>query len=464
MDDKQIINLFFQRDEDAINAVDEKYGSKLNALAANILQSREDGLECVNDTYMKAWNSIPPARPEYLFAFLAASARNIAIDMIRKNTAEKRRAKVVELTKELEECIGDGGLQAHLDKEDIGEMLSHFLETVDKNKRIIFLRRYWYSDSIRDISERMQMSESAVKVTLHRMRKELRKYMESEGLYQGLNGISPKMIDEAENYKKTASADIRHKKSNNVKKIMAAGLVAAAAVAAVLGVRELKPSVTESGNQSSNQPASEQAGFKIAHVMNVYAAGLDDTSECIFSNGEKTSDISGVVAGISSQVGDSSVMGQVMAGINVTGKDILKINYSIMGNDSDVTYNMARMKEVDKDSSEYQTSSEKFRKKTENGYAYYIIEDIGEEYEENGNSQSEGIQIVKFSKQLGEESLYQDRQVYNEMVKNMYEGLTLSVTVTYGDGTTEIVDVGLKEVGGGDNSGKVSDKVAVYVK
>ena len=245
---------------------------------------------------------------------------------------------------------------------------------------------------------------------------------------------------------------------------MAAGLVAAAAVAAVLGVRELKPSVTESGNQSSNQPASEQAGFKIAHVMNVYAAGLDDTSECIFSNGEKTSDISGVVAGISNQVGDSSVMGQVMAGINVTGKDILKINYSIMGNDSDVTYNLARMKEVDKDSPEYQTSSEKFRKKTENGYAYYIIEDIGEEYEENGNSQSGGIQIVKFSKQLEKESLYQDRQVYNEMVKNMYEGLTLSITVTYGDGTTEIVDVGFKEVGGGDNSGKVSDKVAVYVK
>ena len=271
------------------------------------------------------------------------------------------------------------------------------------------------------------------------------KKSEAMDLYEGLNGISPKMIDEAENYKKTASADIRHKKSNNVKKIMAAGLVAAAAVAAVLGVRELKPSVTESGNQSSNQPASEQTGFKIAHVMNVYAAGLDNTSECIFSNGEKTSDISGVVAGISSQVGDSSVMGQVMAGINVTGKDILKINYSIMGNDSDVTYNLARMKEVDKDSPEYQTSSEKFRKKT-------------------GNSHSEGIQIVKFSKHLEKESLYQNRQVYNEMVKNMYEGITLSVTVTYGDGTTEIVDVGLKEVGGGDNSGKVSDKVAVYVK
>ena len=222
------------------------------------------------------------------------------------------------------------------------------------------------------------------------------KKSEAMDLYEGLNGISPKMIDEAENYKKTASADIRHKKSNNVKKIMAAGLVAAAAVAAVLGVRELKPSVTESGNQSSNQLASEQTGYKIAHVMNVYAAGLDDTSECIFSNDEKNAGVSGVVAGISSQVGDSSVMGQVMAGINVTGEDISKIKYSIMENDSDVTYNLARMKEVDKDSPEYQTSSEKFRKQTENGYAYYIIEDIGEEYEESGNSQSKGIQIVKF--------------------------------------------------------------------
>ena len=198
--------------------------------------------------------------------------------------------------------------------------------------------------------------------------------------------------------------------------------------------------------------------------MNVYAAGLDDTLECIFSNDEKNAGVSGVVAGISSQVGDSSVMGQVMAGINVTGEDISKIKYSITGNDSDVTYNLARMKEVDKDSPEYQTSSEKFRKQTENGYAYYIIEDIGEEYEESGNSQSKGIQIVKFSKQLEKESLYQERQVYKEMVKNMYEGLTLSVTVTYEDGTIEIVDVGFKAAEGSDDLEKVSDKVIVYVK
>ena len=110
------------------------------------------------------------------------------------------------------------------------------------------------------------------------------KKSEAMDLYEGLNEISPKMIEEAGNYKKTASVDIRYKKSNNVKKIIAAGLVAAAAVTAVLGVRGLKTSVTGSGNQSSNQPASEQTGFKIAHVMNVYAAGLDDTLECIFSN------------------------------------------------------------------------------------------------------------------------------------------------------------------------------------
>ena len=286
------------------------------------------------------------------------------------------------------------------------------------------------------------------------------KKSEAMDLYEGLNGISPKMIEEAGNYKKTASVDIRYKKSNNVKKIIAAGIVAAAAVTAVLGVRGLKTSVTGSGNQSSNQLASEQTGFKIAHVMNVYAAGLDDTLECIFSNDEKNAGVSGVA----SQVGDSSVMGQVMAGINVTGEDISKIKYSITGNDSDVTYNLARMKEVDKDSPEYQTSSEKFRKQTENGYAYYIIEDIGEEYEESGNSQSKGIQIVKFSKQLEKESLYQERQVYKEMVKNMYEGLTLSVTVTYGDGTTEIVDVGFKTAEGSDDLEKVSDKVIVYVK
>lgn len=183
MDDNQIIDMLFQRDENAIRAIDEKYGARLNALAANILQSREDGLECVNDAYMRVWKNIPPAKPEHLFAYVASVARNIAIDLIRKNNAGKRQARIVELTKELEECIGDSGLQTHLDKEDVGDMLSDFLNSIDENKRIIFLRRYWYSDSIKDISERMQMSESAVKVSLHRTRKELRKYLESEGLY-----------------------------------------------------------------------------------------------------------------------------------------------------------------------------------------------------------------------------------------------------------------------------------------
>lgn len=185
MDDKQIIDLFFQRDETAIREISEKYGTKLRLLAGNILESEEDGLECVNDVYMKAWSSIPPARPQYLYAFLAAAARNTAIDMIRKSSAGKRQARVVELTKELEECIADDREQITADKEQINlsEVISDYLKSVDLNKRVMFLRRYWYSDSIKVISERMDMSESAVKVSLHRMRKGLKKYMESEGIY-----------------------------------------------------------------------------------------------------------------------------------------------------------------------------------------------------------------------------------------------------------------------------------------
>lgn len=290
------------------------------------------------------------------------------------------------------------------------------------------------------------------------------KKLEAADLYEELSEIKPEMIEEAAEYKKTADVDIRYKKSNNVKKIMAAGLAAVAAAAFVLGIRGLKPSVSGGDNQSTNQAASEQTGLKIAHIMNVYAAGIDDAPECIYSNGEKTADTSGVVVGISSQTGDSYVMGMVMASINVTGEDVSEIKYSVKGNDPDVTYNLARMKEVDKDSSEYQMSVNHFRKQTDNGYTYYIIEDIGEECEESNISKNEGIQIVKFSKNLSADSLYQDRQGYHEMVKKMYEEIILSITVTYTDGTTEAVDVGFKTAEGSDGLEKVSDKVIVYVK
>lgn len=287
------------------------------------------------------------------------------------------------------------------------------------------------------------------------------KKLESMDLYEGINGIEPELIEEAGNYQKKDSAHLRSRKGSTVKKIVAAGLVAAAAAALVSGAGELKRIKVGSDNQIVTE---QQPEIKMAHVMNVYAAGLDDVSECIFSGSEKNADVSGVVAGISSQVGDSSVMGMIMAGINVTGDNILNIKYSVMGEDSDVTCKLAIMREVDKESPEYQASAYKFRKQTDAGYAYYIIEDIGEEYEESDSSQNEGIQIVKFSKELEAGNLYQNRQVYNDMVKSMYEGLNISITVTYGDETAEVVNIGFKAVDDSDLSENVSDKVAVYVK
>jgi len=183
MDDKKIIDLFFARDEDAIRETGNKYGAKLNALAKNILESAEDGQECVNDAYMKAWDAIPPAKPEYLFAFLATITRRLAIDRIRCNNAKKRQAVIVELTNELSECIADESATWSEDYEsrDASGIISDYLKSIEPRKRIIFLRRYWYSDSVKEISSRMGMSESAVKTSLHRTRNELRDYLIKEG-------------------------------------------------------------------------------------------------------------------------------------------------------------------------------------------------------------------------------------------------------------------------------------------
>lgn len=182
MDDKEIIEMFFARDEEAIKQTSYKYESKLMALATNILGSMEDGKECVNDAYLKAWNAIPPTRPTYFYAFLATITRHLAIDRIEKNNAIKRHAEIVELTKEMEECIADNRMTMHLEEENaLPKAVSSYLKSIKLKKRIIFIRRYWYSDSIDAISRRMGMSEASVKVSLHRTRKELKDYLIKEG-------------------------------------------------------------------------------------------------------------------------------------------------------------------------------------------------------------------------------------------------------------------------------------------
>ncbi|MDO4315966.1 MAG: RNA polymerase sigma factor [Oscillospiraceae bacterium] len=182
MEDQQIIELFWNRDDGAIPAAQEKYGGRLLRLAERLAGSREDGEECVNDTFLNAWNAIPPERPRLLFAWLAKVCRNLAFDRLDWKKAEKRSGEVVALTAELESCVPDGLREREAAGRELGELLTAFLETQPETARLVFLRRYWYGDSIREIGERYGYGESKVKVTLLRTRERLRAYLEKEGI------------------------------------------------------------------------------------------------------------------------------------------------------------------------------------------------------------------------------------------------------------------------------------------
>lgn len=182
MEDQQIIELFWNRDSGAIPAVQGKYGGSLLHLAEKLLESRQDAEECVNDTWLNAWNAIPPERPRALFAWLATVCRNLAFDRLDWKNAQKRNAPVVALTAELETCIPDSLREGELAGRELGELLTKFLETQPKPVRLVFLRRYWYGDSIREIALRYGFTESKVKTTLLRTRERLRAYLEREGI------------------------------------------------------------------------------------------------------------------------------------------------------------------------------------------------------------------------------------------------------------------------------------------
>lgn len=182
MEDQQIIGLFWSRDDGAIHAAQEKYGIRLLRLAERLTGSREDGEECVNDTFLSAWNAIPPERPRLLFAWLARVCRNLAFDRLDWKKAEKRHGEAVALTAELEACVPDRLRERETADRELAELLTRFLESQPEAARLMFLRRYWYGDSIREIGERYGYGESKVKVTLLRTRNRLRDYLEREGI------------------------------------------------------------------------------------------------------------------------------------------------------------------------------------------------------------------------------------------------------------------------------------------
>ena len=183
MEDNEIIELYWQRSQQAIAETDGKYGGRLQSLSMNILHDREDAEECVNDTYHATWNTLPPKRPSYFFAYLAKLTRNFSFVKYDYYHAQKRSVTVVELSEEIENCIpAPNDLEQKMDSEEIGRIISEFLLKQPAEMRMIFVRRYWYMDSVRDISQIFHVSESKVKSVLFRMRNKLRKYLEEGGI------------------------------------------------------------------------------------------------------------------------------------------------------------------------------------------------------------------------------------------------------------------------------------------
>ena len=183
MDDRAIVALYWQRNEDALRITEEKYGARLQALAYGIVGDRQTAEECENDTYLESWQAIPPHRPEdYFYAFLACITRRNALNCCREREALKRNGHIIELSTELEQCIpGTNDTARCVDAMALRQALNGFLATLSREKRCIFLRRYWYMDSVAEISRRFALSESKVKTTLLRCRRQLRAHLEKEG-------------------------------------------------------------------------------------------------------------------------------------------------------------------------------------------------------------------------------------------------------------------------------------------
>ncbi len=184
MEDSQIVELYLSRDESAITQTSLKYGKKLRRIAQNILSNTETSEECENDAYLQAWNLIPPNEPRtYLFAFIGKIIRHLAIDRLKFYGRQKRFVLYCELTDEMQECIpGSIDISQEIDAKELSALINTFLESCSEEQRQIFVRRYWYFDSVAEICDKFSLPQSKVKTTLFRMREKLKKHL-AEGGY-----------------------------------------------------------------------------------------------------------------------------------------------------------------------------------------------------------------------------------------------------------------------------------------
>lgn len=181
MEDEQIIQLYFDRSETAITETDIKYGKYCNYIAYHILYSNADAEECVNDTYLRVWNSIPPQRPTNFRSFIGSITRNLSIDRYKYNNALKRNSNMGIAIDEFFKCVE--GYEVDFDNEIVlKECINKFLSTLSKRNRVVFLQRYWYCSSIEEISISMSLSKNNVKVSLNRLRTKLKYFLKKEGV------------------------------------------------------------------------------------------------------------------------------------------------------------------------------------------------------------------------------------------------------------------------------------------
>jgi len=184
MEDERIIQLFWERKEDAIEELNQKYGAICTKVAHNILNNHQDAEECVNDAYLGAWNSIPPERPNPLRTYICRIVRNLAIKKYHANRAKKRDSSYDVALEELESCIpATGSVEEVWNAKEVARNIDDFLEHLDSENRILFVRRYWYAESVSDLARLFQISNHNVTVRLSRIREKLKVHLLKEGIW-----------------------------------------------------------------------------------------------------------------------------------------------------------------------------------------------------------------------------------------------------------------------------------------
>lgn len=181
MEDKKIVQLLFARAENAISELGTRFGKQLYRIAYNILGNKMDAEECTNDTYLALWNAIPPVSPDPLAPYVYRTGRNTALKRLHRDTAKKRDSRYDVSLEELNECLPGEDLEQKIDARELGRTMERFLESKSRENRYIFIRRYWYGDSVGEIARALKLKENAVSVRLNRIRSSLKEFLEKEG-------------------------------------------------------------------------------------------------------------------------------------------------------------------------------------------------------------------------------------------------------------------------------------------